>query len=121
MVAERWLDAAVRPTRKACLLNLLASLRVRPTLSDHLLTRVQKFFFVTDDRAFARVDHDLYDELEKLAVDPSHRELGRPDESDHRGARGKGRRARLVDGPPIVLSRGVETRDGHGAHAAGST
>jgi hypothetical protein len=71
MVAAEWLlDPSFRPTRKACLLNLLASLRVRPTLSDHLLARVHEFYFVADDRAFARVDHSVHDALEALAVDP---------------------------------------------------
>jgi hypothetical protein len=81
-----WLASAdFRPTRKACFMNLLASLRVRPQVSDNLLQYVQQFFHIANDRAYARVDRGLYDRLEELAVDPDkpfYRE-GRPHAAIH--------------------------------------
>src|SRR5690606_14631835 len=50
-----WLGSNdVRPTRKACLLNLLASLRVRPKASAPLIDHVHHVFWATDDRIYAR-------------------------------------------------------------------
>ena len=67
-----WLqDADVRPTRKACLLNLLASLRVRPLLSDPLIAHVQKCYWVSNDRAYVRADAALLVQLEALAKSPA--------------------------------------------------
>jgi hypothetical protein len=45
----------IRPTRRACALNLLASLRVTPTLSAPLIEHVSLFFLGKDDRTYARV------------------------------------------------------------------
>jgi hypothetical protein len=66
-----WLeDASHRPTRQACLLNLLASLRVRPTKSAPLLDLVNEVFFVGNDRLYAKVDRALLSTLHTLAADP---------------------------------------------------
>jgi hypothetical protein len=66
-----WLaDPTPRPARKACLLNLLASLRVRPLLSAPLLGRVESFYHVTNDRAYARASFELLGELDALAQHP---------------------------------------------------
>ena len=66
-----WLeDADIRPTRKACLLNLVASLRVRPALSIPLIRHVQRFYWASNDRAYARADATLLDHLEELAKRP---------------------------------------------------
>jgi hypothetical protein len=83
--AVAWLDGEFRPARKACLLNLLASLRVQPLVSDHLLTLVESVYYVANDRIYARVDRSLYQRLEALAVDPKkpfYRE-GRPHADIH--------------------------------------
>lgn len=70
--AMSWLQADdVRPARKACLLNLLASLRVRPVLSDPLIKHVQKFYWASNDRAYARADGELLVRLEELARHPT--------------------------------------------------
>ncbi len=65
-----WLeDDAWRPTRKACLLNVLASLRVRPTLTGNLAQYVRDVFWMENDRAYATVDRELYEALEDLSDD----------------------------------------------------
>lgn len=69
--AITWLAGDHRAVRKACLLNLLASLRVRPTVSDPLIANVQRVFWSTSDRAYARVDRDLLTRVEALALHPT--------------------------------------------------
>jgi hypothetical protein len=85
--AVSWLDDEDwRPTRKACLLNLLASLRVRPILSEPLIRLVQKFYWINNERAYARVDRELLTRLEELSLDPTkpfYRE-GRPKADIHK-------------------------------------
>jgi hypothetical protein len=68
--AIAWLDADWRPERKACLLNLLATLRVRPTVSAPLIEHVHEVFWVGRDRLFAKVDRQLLPRVEELALDP---------------------------------------------------
>jgi hypothetical protein len=84
--AAEWLeDADVRPSRKACLLNLLASLRVRPTLTDPLIELIERFYQVQNDRVYARVGIELLTRLDALSLDPKrpfYRE-GRPTASIH--------------------------------------
>lgn len=83
--AVPWLAAAWRPTRKACLLNVLATLRIRPTMSDPLVQYVQHTFWVSNDRLYAKVDRQLLSALESLALDPRkpfYRE-GRPKSDVH--------------------------------------
>jgi hypothetical protein len=68
--AVSWLnDPDRRPTRKACFLNLLASLRVRPGREDALIADIERFFVMSNDRGYARVDRGLLDRLETLALD----------------------------------------------------
>jgi hypothetical protein len=70
--ASDWLDDAdKRPARKACLLNLLATLRVRPTLSNNLLGLVRNVFWTENDRVYATVDRELFDRFQELAADPA--------------------------------------------------
>jgi hypothetical protein len=91
--AEAWLAADHRPTRKACLLNLLASLRIRPTLSDGLIDDVQSVFKVFNDRVYMKVHGKLLPRIEALAKDPKkpfYRE-GEPKAKIHR---------RLLDAVP---------------------
>jgi hypothetical protein len=64
-------DPNFRPTRQACLLNLLASLRTRPTPSAPLLKLLLDIFFVANDRLYAKVDRKLLDVLQALADDPN--------------------------------------------------
>jgi len=84
--ALEWLaDSRWRATRKACLLNLLASVRVRPTLSAPLIDQVHEVFWISNDRAYTRVHRDLFARLEALAADdrkPFYRE-GRPHAEIH--------------------------------------
>ena len=54
------LDEDVRPTRRACALNLLATLRVTPTPSAPLLSEVDCLFLGLDDRSYARVTPAFY-------------------------------------------------------------
>jgi hypothetical protein len=85
-VAVAWLDGDSRPARKACLLNLLASLRVRPTVSDPLIAHVQGFYQVGTERGCAKVDREFLPRLEALAIDPKkpfYRE-GRPVDAMHK-------------------------------------
>ncbi|RPH54318.1 MAG: hypothetical protein EHM89_18720 [Acidobacteria bacterium] len=63
-------DTARRPTRQACLLNLIASLRTRPTMAAPLLKLVERIFFVANDRMYAKVDRRMVDVLQDLADDP---------------------------------------------------
>ena len=70
--ALEWLeDDSRRSTRKACLLNLLASLRARPTAADPLAKHVRNVFWMENDRAYATVDREMYDRFERLAADPN--------------------------------------------------
>jgi len=85
-VAAAWLEGDSRPTKKACLLNLLASLRVRPTRSAPLIEHVQSFYQIGTERAYARVDREFLPRLDELASDPKrpfYRE-GRPVDSMHK-------------------------------------
>jgi hypothetical protein len=66
-----WLDADKRPTRKACFLNLLASLRSRPLISNSLIQHVDHAFAVFNDRAFMRVGLELLPAIEELVKDPN--------------------------------------------------
>jgi hypothetical protein len=65
-----WLqDPERRPARKACLLNLLANLRVMPIVRESLIPHVQRFYWASNDRAYARVDIELLTRLKALAND----------------------------------------------------
>lgn len=66
-----WLASSDRrPTRRACLLNLLSSIRSRPTLSDVLIDQVHNVFMVSNDRAYMKVDRRFLGRVEALAKDP---------------------------------------------------
>jgi hypothetical protein len=70
--AAAWLeDGNRRPTRQACLLNLLASLRTRPTLRDPLVGLVHGVYHVANDRIYTKVDRSLVDRLQALSDDPA--------------------------------------------------
>lgn len=80
-----WLTGDWRPTRKACLLNLLATLRSRPRVASPLVNDVQGVFSIGNDRVFAKVDRQFPGVLESLALDPKkpfYRE-GRPTSDVH--------------------------------------
>jgi hypothetical protein len=75
-----------RPARKSCLMNLLACLRTRPTLAQPLIAQVESMYFVSNDRAYARVTSGLLSRLEGLSLDrnqPFYRE-GRPKADIHK-------------------------------------
>jgi hypothetical protein len=100
--AIEWLgDTDRRPTRQACLLNLMASLRVRPTVGDPLISLVDDVFWVGNDRIYAKVDRALVDELDDLALDPSKPFYaeGKPNAPIH------GRLLAAIPEPPEVRSR----------------
>jgi hypothetical protein len=68
--AATWLeDGNRRPTRQACLLNLLASLRTRPTIRTPLVALVHDVYYVGNDRIYAKVDRGLVDTLQELSND----------------------------------------------------
>jgi hypothetical protein len=72
LAAATWLeDDNRRPTRQACLLNLLASLRTRPTLREPLVDLVHDVYYVGNDRIYAKVDRSLVDLLQALSNDPA--------------------------------------------------
>lgn len=67
-----WLDDETpRPARKACLLNLLATLRVRPNASGPLLALVDRFYEIVNDRGYAQIKPELIARLEALSADPA--------------------------------------------------
>ena len=70
--AAAWLDREDRrATRRACLLNLLASLRIRPSLAQPLVDLVHDVYWVGNDRIYAKVDRVFLPRLETLALDRS--------------------------------------------------
>ena len=72
--APAWLEADDwRPTRKACLLNLLAALRVSPSKSDHLNDQVHEVFKVSNDRAYIKVVSALAARIDNLVKDRTSR------------------------------------------------
>jgi hypothetical protein len=72
IAATAWIaDPNFRPTRQACLLNLLASLRTRPTAAAPLLPLVHHVFWVANDRLYAKVDRKLLVALQELADHPT--------------------------------------------------
>lgn len=85
--AADWLTSRPpRPSRKACLLNLLAKLRTTPSEPDHLLRNVQHFFFADVDRIYARVDREFSTRVEALSHGSSKSfiEEGSPKSAGHR-------------------------------------
>jgi hypothetical protein len=61
------LNPDVRATRRACALNLLASLRVWPTKSAPLIEDVTCFFVAQDERCYAQVTPSFYDRVRALS------------------------------------------------------
>jgi hypothetical protein len=112
--AETWLTGEWRATRKACLLNLLACLRSRPSAAAPLIAHVERIFWISNDRAYARVNRRLIDTLEALARDakkPFYRE-GAPRSPVHL------RLLDHIDEPPAVraafVSNGLLSFRGEG-------
>ena len=114
-VAVAWLEGDSRPTKKACLLNLLASLRVQPTRSAPLIEHVQRFYQMGTERGYARVDREFLPRLEELASDPSkpfYRE-GRPVDDMHKKLiESIPKDIRQLFSPDRLLSFRGETRGG---------
>lgn len=72
--AHAWLvDDDVRPTRRACALNLLATLRATPSLSSSLLSDVDCLFTGRDDRCFVRVTPAFNARVQALSDEPNNR------------------------------------------------
>jgi len=71
MAIDAWLESAnPRPSRKACLLNVMAKLRTVPTPADSLITTVNSIFFAGTERVYGQVDPALFLRLQALANDP---------------------------------------------------
>jgi hypothetical protein len=69
--SSTWLGSREwRATRKACLLNVIAALRTRPSPSDMLIHDVDHVFRVFNDRVYAKVDRSLLTRVEELAKHP---------------------------------------------------
>jgi hypothetical protein len=94
-------DTSRRATRQACLLNLLASLRTRPTNRTPLVRLVHDIFYVGNDRLYAKVDRALVDILQMLANDPAKPFYaeGTPKAAIH------GRMLSSIPEPPEIKSR----------------
>jgi hypothetical protein len=60
-------NAEVRATRRACVLNVLASLRVSPTRSAPLIEDVKCLFIAKDDRCYAQVGPSFYKRMLDLS------------------------------------------------------
>jgi len=78
-------DAGIRPTRRACALNLAACLRVTPTNGSPLLDEVERLFLGRDDRTYARVTPRFHERVVALSESPSKPVYaeGRPHASIH--------------------------------------
>ncbi len=73
-VGTNWVqDESIRPTRRACALNLLATLRVTPTRSAPLLAEVDCLFLGRDDRCYARVTPAFYARVLALSDMPNNK------------------------------------------------
>lgn len=69
--ADAWLhDPSVAPVRKACLLNILAVLRVTPDEHTPLLVYVDRVFEVKADRIYVTVLTNVLHRLAGLVTDP---------------------------------------------------
>jgi hypothetical protein len=94
-------DQACRASRKACLLNLLATLRVRPRANDNLIDLVDRVFHVANDRIYARVDKAFLPTLRNLSQDntkPFYEE-GTPHAAIHQ------QMFALIEEPPEILAQ----------------
>jgi len=68
---EEWLSSAnTRPSRKACLLNLLAKLRTVPDAAAPLISDVRNIFFVGTERVYGQVHANMFNRLQELSADP---------------------------------------------------
>jgi hypothetical protein len=78
-------NPGVRPARRACVLNVIASLRVSPTRSAPLIEGVKCLFIAKDDRCYAQVTPSFYDRV--LTLSQTHRKVypeGHPHATIHR-------------------------------------
>lgn len=70
--ALEWLaDPAPTAARKACLLNILAVLRVTPTPADPLITLVLDVYTVKVDRVYLAIESRVWRRLGYLVADPA--------------------------------------------------
>jgi len=60
-------DKDIRANRRACALNLLASLRVTPRVSAPLLSEVTCFFIARDERSYAQVTPEFFAQVSALS------------------------------------------------------
>jgi hypothetical protein len=88
LAVDAWL-ASNRPreSRKACLLNLLAKLRVVPKPKQSLIAHVNRLFFAATDRIYTEVAPELFPALQALAAPGETRRFmyeGSPTSATHR-------------------------------------
>jgi hypothetical protein len=70
MGGRAWLESPdIRPQRRACVLNLLASLRVTPSATTPLIGTVRRLFRALDDRVYACAETALFTNVAALAED----------------------------------------------------
>jgi hypothetical protein len=103
--AVEWLESSLRrPTRQACLLNVMASLRSRPQLGSPLIDLVDHVFFVSNDRLYAKVDRAFVDTMQSLSLDPNRPFFaeGKPRAAIH------GRLLAALPEPPATKARFVD-------------
>jgi hypothetical protein len=99
-LASDWVaSTAWRPARRACLLNVLAAVRVSPTKSDSLIDMIQDVIKVFNDRVYMTVDSALKSRIDDLVKDPNKPFYaeGRPTASIHQ---------RLLDAIPPTEKSG---------------
>jgi hypothetical protein len=60
-------DDDIRPGRRACFLNLLAMLRITPTLTTPLIDGVLRAFHAGDERTYVSVTPGFFDQVVELA------------------------------------------------------
>ena len=66
-------DANIRPTRRACVLNLVANLRVFPSVSSPLLLDTTCLFKSLDERCYAEISSTFFDRVSELAEEDDNR------------------------------------------------
>jgi len=62
-------DDDIRPTKRACVLNLLANLRVFPAVSTPLLHETSCLFKSLDERCYAEISPDFFERVSTLSED----------------------------------------------------
>ncbi len=84
---REWPGSDAREARKACLLNVLASLRVVPSPSDPLVRHLERVVSILDDRVYALVAASMHERVKTMALDQENKKFwseGAPTSPSHR-------------------------------------